>query len=512
MNKLEEYLKIWWAARNDNYLLFYGLITIAKLDLTVILENNDVKPVTKKTETERKDKKKEIEDKTLIDNQKVLEEFIKEAREEAERIKKEEIERKAKEITKTPSEQKPKRQTFTPYIDSNEVEIKIIHSFPEPGKSEPKRIGYIPNDNFKQENPYNYAVVKMPNKNSLIKFPRKGRSDKKGYKEDDFFIYLNQYFNKDFNVLNDRHIPTENGRPYEPDLILSNEKENKNIFINIEIDEPYDGLMRTPTHCLEENDLRDEFFTKRGWIVIRFAEIQIHQEPTKCCTYIAKVIASIDATFKSDLLNEKNPYIVKQWTNLQAKKWAIEKYREKYLGILNFGKRPNVVTEYEIEDSESDIAVEEEVPKNHINSINTNDKLAKENTNERDKRITFDPIEHRYFIDGNPDTISVTQLIDKFFPEFDSLYWAPIKANQRGILTQEILAEWEEKRVDSANKGTALHEAIENYYNGSNYNSKTPEFQQFLEFKNKYNSMTPYRSEWRVFDEDLLIAGVYQSP
>ncbi|CAH0998055.1 hypothetical protein EMA8858_04190 [Emticicia aquatica] len=400
-----------------------------------------------------------------------------------------------------------KRQTITPYINSNEVLIKVIKSIPESTSSAPKRIGYSPNRKFEQIEPYNYAVVKMPQQNSLIKFPRKGRSDKKGYKEDSFYADLNSHFKSTFNVLNDRHIPTENGRPYEPDFVLSSEKDNKNIFINIEIDEPYDGWLRTPTHCISENDLRDEFFTKRGWIVIRFAEIQIHNEPQKCCALIAKVIRSIDSTFTSELLNEQNPNEIIQWDNLQAKKWATQKYREKYLEIDSFGKRPNVITEYEITESEADKVVEKEVPKQKDKSTVESGNLATKNKDNRDTRVKFDPAKHRYFIDGNPDTISVTQLIDKFFPEFDAPYWAPIKASQRGISTEDILAEWEAKRIDSANKGTLLHEEIENYYNGKNPNSNTKEFQHFLSFKQRYKNMTPYRSEWRIFDEDLLVAG-----
>ncbi len=400
-----------------------------------------------------------------------------------------------------------KRKINIPYIDSDEAQIKIIKSIPEQESSTPKRIGYLPNTKFKQTEPYAYAVVKMPQINSLIKFPRKGRSDKKGYKEDDFLLQLNTYFKSTFSIFNDRHVPTGSGKPYEPDFVLSSEKDNKNIFINIEIDEPYDGWMRTPTHCIGDNDLRDDFFTKRGWIVIRFAEIQIHLEPKKCCALIAKVIQSIDPLFYSDLLEESIPSHVMQWDNLQAKKWASEKYREGYLKIQSFGKRPNVVTEYDITESENDRAVEREIPKQKITIEADKGYLATENKIDRDNRIMFDSVEHRYYIDGNPDTISVTQLIDKFFPEFDAEYWAPIKAAQRGITTKEMLKEWEDKRLDSANKGTILHEAIENFYNKRNYNESTTEFQQFLSFNNYYQSIKPFRSEWRIFDEDLLVAG-----
>lgn len=400
-----------------------------------------------------------------------------------------------------------KRITLTPYIDNSKVEIRIIKSVSDSGSSIPKRIGYTPNDIFKQIEPYKYAMVKMPVKNSILKFPRKGRSDKKGYTEDDFYIQLNNYFKSTFNVFNDRHIPTINGRPYEPDFVISTEKDNKNIFINIEIDEPYDGWLRTPTHCINENDLRDDFFTKRGWIVIRFAEIQIHQEPKKCCAFIAKVLHSIDPTFNSDLLNVINPTSFEQWDNLQAKKWAAKKYREVYLNIESFGKRSNIITEYEILESETDEIVEREIPKIEKRSKIEDGNLAAKNGSSRDSRISFDAINHKYFIDGNPDTISVTQLIDKFFPEFDSAYWAPIKARDRDISTATILTEWEAKRIDSANKGTKLHEEIENYYNGRPYNSDTVEFQQFLTFKERYSNMFPFRSEWRIFDEDLLVAG-----
>jgi len=408
------------------------------------------------------------------------------------------------------------RHSINPYVDKNEVPIIIINSVPEASLSQPKRIGYIPSEKFAQTEPYKYAVVKMPKKNSMIKFPRKGRSDIKGFTEDAFFIHLNRHFKTTFNIFNDRHVPTENSW-YEPDFVLVSEIDNKNIFINIEIDEPYDGWMRAPTHGIGGRDLvRDDFFTKRGWIVIRFAEKQIHCEPQNCCAFIAKVIHSIDSTFNSDLLNEINPSEITQWNDLQAKKWSLENYREKYLGSINFGKRPNIITQINIKDSEADKIVENQFQKNKISSENGDLPFK----NNRDSRIGFDPIEHKYTIDGNPDTISVTQLIDKFFPEFDKLYWSRRKAIERlvslgidqseeNILSMQkiILKEWDDKAEDAANKGTALHKEIENYYNEQPYESNTVEFQQFLSFKKRYSSMVQFRSEWRIFDEDLLVAG-----
>lgn len=408
---------------------------------------------------------------------------------------------------------------YSPITNTNNPEIKIIKSVPEHNSSIFKRIGYTPNNKFAQEELYKYAVVKMPQKNCPIKFPRKGRSDKKGFKEDDFFIDLYKHFQKDFSVFNDKHIPVNSRNIYEPDFVITSEKDNKNIFIDIEIDEPYDLLLKTPIHCIGENDIRDDFFTKRGWIVIRFAEEQVHREPKRCCALIAKVIHSIDSTYYSELLNEEIPNQIEQWDNLQAKKWAFEKYREKYLGINNIGIRPNVITEYKIIESEADRSVEKEVPRSNPKPrFKNGDSFTPEDN--RDSRIEFDPIEHRYFIDENPDTISATQLIDKFFPDYDRLYWSRRKAIERLIAKGEIqteekivaiqnviLKEWDDKRIASANKGTALHEAIENYYKGKPFDSNSIEFQYFLSFKQMYPNMKPFKSEWRIFDEDLLIAG-----
>ena len=431
-----------------------------------------------------------------------------------------EIDKLKKERKSKPKVGTSKWQTTTPYSNPDEAQIIEIESNPPPCDSKPKRIGYFPNNKFQQTEPYKYAVVKMPQINSPIKLPRIGRSDNKGAKENDFLIYLNEHFKSMFDVSNSRHVLTRKGRPYEPDFVISSEKDNKNIFIDIEIDEPYDLRMRTPTHNVGENDLRDDFFIKRGWIVIRFAERQIHYEPLECCALIAKVINSIDSTFNSYLLMEANPAEIEQWDSLQAKKWASKNYREEYLKTGNSREWSNCIYEYNITESENDRNVEKEVSNYQTFGKRATGYLADKYKNDIDKRISFDPKEHKYFIDGNPDTISVTQLIDKFFPEFDSLYWSREKAKERlsslthpeseeNILSMQstILNEWAEKSSNAAKLGTELHEAIENYYNKEKYNSNTTEFKQFLSFKQQYKNMIPFRSEWRIFDEDLLVAG-----
>ena len=147
-----------------------------------------------------------------------------------------------------------------------------------------KKIGYIPSDKFNQETPFRYPVAKMP-KGEFIKLPRKGNINKKSYTENFFFKYLTNHFAKDFTVLNDSIVPPKTGMAYEPDFVLYDGNKGNTIFLNIEIDEPYEGFSRTSTHEINSNDLRDLFFQNRGWIVIRFAEIQIHQEPKECLSF-----------------------------------------------------------------------------------------------------------------------------------------------------------------------------------------------------------------------------------
>ena len=416
-------------------------------------------------------------------------------------------------------------------IVTKEPLIEEIASKEEKVNSKIKVIGFQITTVFEQGENYHYPQVLMPKLETNIKFPRKGCSNKTGYTEDAFFEYMQNPFAKDFQLYNDRHIPSKNGKfVYEPDIVLINEKNGKNIFIDIEIDEPYEGFSRTPTHERGVDLIRNKFFTDRGWIVIRFSERQIHENPKECCYHIAKVIAAIDADYEipfhvtlyGDLEDESS------WDSLQAKKWAKQKYREEYLGIESFGVRPNITSKYIIDISENDALIENEIideviiPKHEkIEGV-----LAK-NEHKRDNRLRFDPIKHHYFIDDNPDTISVSQLIAKFFPKFDSEYWSRKKAKERlkanyEKITEEnvlrmqeiILVEWKTKGENAANLGTELHKAIEDYYNGLVYKKETPEFKYFLKFKERYATMKPYRGEWRVFDEEYLIAGtidmVYQ--
>lgn len=118
--------------------------------------------------------------------------------------------------------------------------------------------------------------------------------------------------------------------PYSPDFAYIDPTHN--LFIDIEIDEPYTGDPPKAIHYIGKDDKRNQFFSERGWIVIRFAEQQVVEQPDSCCKVIAELIA--------DLLNEPAHLLtftgvakispIKQWTKAEASEMAKNRFREQY--------------------------------------------------------------------------------------------------------------------------------------------------------------------------------------
>ena len=107
------------------------------------------------------------------------------------------------------------------------------------------------------------------------------------------------------------------------------------------------------------------------------------------------------------------------------------------------------------------------------------DALKRRNPHNRDARITFEPVEHKYFIDGgtNPDAFtSVTTWVHSHFEVFNadavidkmmaSKSWAT-NEKYRGKSKDQIKAEWDLNRDRAAAAGTDMHAAIELYYNNN---------------------------------------------
>ncbi|XGB38886.1 MAG: hypothetical protein LVT47_11740 [Cyanobacteria bacterium LVE1205-1] len=68
-----------------------------------------------------------------------------------------------------------------------------------------------------------------------------------------------------------------------------------NLYIDIEIDEPYVYSSKKPYHYLYDSkeSNRNGFFLNRNWLVIWFAEEQVCRCAESCCTFVAQVINNL---------------------------------------------------------------------------------------------------------------------------------------------------------------------------------------------------------------------------
>lgn len=353
----------------------------------------------------------------------------------------------------------------------------------------------------------NYPICRIPKKGTIV---RSHRFDKYIQSNADFskFKYeLEQFFSRDYIVSCDVRINTGGvNRPFDLDLALIHRKD-AGIRINIEVDAPYSFFSREAKHCIGEDILRDDYFLDRGWVVIRFSEIQVHRNIEGCLRYVAELMSQIDTNFEVPLsfLNYSRIKDDPLWDLVQAQKWEKSSYRETYIEReLPALTKPN----NELDRSLNAQEIYEE--KAVVASFSGYMEFIKDHRNRhiRDQRIQFNAEQHKYFIDGIP-VPSASSLIRKFFPEFDA-FGAARKLRPSnplyGMSVDEIVTKWNEKGKEAADKGTILHEQIENFYLGDEYNP-TEEFSFFDDFAKDHSFLEPYRCEWRIFDEEFGLAG-----
>jgi len=190
--------------------------------------------------------------------------------------------------------------------------------------------------------------------------------------------------------------------------------------------------------------------------------------------------------------------------------------------------------------------------------------LAQINKHIRDANISFEAGPHIYTInDGlkkkgqQGKYTSVTKWNHSHFAEFDAdaiittmmkgKGWS--KSKYFGQTREEIKAGWEKGRDEAAALGTEMHYQIECYYNGGDPRQPPPAsglveggdvgadgghprgvelggeaplsptasgIAYFLNFVAACPNLKPYRTEWMIYHEDLLLAGsidmVYENP
>ena len=400
----------------------------------------------------------------------------------------------------------------SPKLEIAKPKIKSTEQLPEAKKEGKKEVYENLFVNYQldfTESKDNYAVIRIPNKGCVVRTHRFGSTKRRGFKEESFQESIQKYFGSYFIVSGEVRLNTgKETRPYEPDIAIIDKKTDNNIRIDIEIDEPYAGITRQPTHCKGEDLIRDTYFVDRGWLVIRFSEYQVHTQEIECLKYIAFIIKSIDSnySFPKELSSNIELQTEKLWDIVQAQKWEKAKYREQYLNHT-FGNVPEEKETIERDFNEQEENEEKLVKPTPIGVPDKSRNIGfnKLNAHSRDKRIVFYPESHVYTIDNAP-VPSASTIISKFFPEFDSEYWSIRKAPELGMSPEEVALMWKQRGEEAANEGTFLHEQIENYYLSQAY-QRTNEFHLFEQFVNDHQNLSPYRTEWRIFDEDFSIAG-----
>ena len=121
---------------------------------------------------------------------------------------------------------------------------------------------------------------------------------------------------------------------YRPDFCLY--WKEKKLYIDIEIDEPYDIVSRKPIHYLKNgDDLRDRYFIRNGWCVIRFAEQQIKDNIEGVINYIKRVLRWLtedsEIQFYKDTLDS-----IDRWSYEEAIEMSSSNVREHYLDLPHY--------------------------------------------------------------------------------------------------------------------------------------------------------------------------------
>ncbi|TRW25351.1 hypothetical protein FMM05_08590 [Flavobacterium zepuense] len=177
-----------------------------------------------------------------------------------------------------------------------------------------------------KEYPHIFYPTTVAVDKNLIDF----KNYKTGFSESFFEHKLERYFKN--HIL--KNVVIDDGRkyPYQPDYIFYYEEYN--LYIDIEIDEPYALSNKKPIHL--NDDKRNDYFLDKGWGVIRFAEIQVTKYPELCCKIISEYIRNItDENIWIEGFHElKSLETIAAWNFDDANEMASKSYRQTYLQFL----------------------------------------------------------------------------------------------------------------------------------------------------------------------------------
>ena len=266
---------------------------------------------------------------------------------------------------------------------------------------------------------------------------------------------------------------------------------------------------------------------------------------------IIKSIINVGSTdcigrpFGSIIPRRSERLILKQINTLTGRSFraAMRSFRSG-LSFLKFTK-PNKTPFIKVEVDKVEVEVEEEEEEMVVGGQNV---LEIKNRNERDKNIKLIEYCHRYIVNEKMYE-SVTAFINSHFSKFDAD--SVIKnmgrggnfnksSKYRGMTPYEIKKEWRENGAEQARLGTRLHSDIECFMNNDirdddiqidythqdllsiyefeSENTRdeidpadrsivSAEWSYFLNFVRDHAEYKPYRTEMKIYSEQLKIAG-----
>jgi hypothetical protein len=141
--------------------------------------------------------------------------------------------------------------------------------------------------------------------------------------------------------------------------------------------------------------------------------------------------------------------------------------------------------------------------------------LALKHPHERDADIDMRAEDHTYTIKGECDYESCTTVVKNYFAKFDAdgiidrMMAKPDWPSSKyyGMTKEEIKDMWTRNGQAAAQYGTDMHALIEDHYNGMYRVVDEPEYAMFLDFLQDHAHMVPFRTEMKVYDEDIKVCG-----
>jgi len=201
-----------------------------------------------------------------------------------------------------------------------------------------------------------YPSIFIPKIGTVIKPAQKGRSSNIGSSEIKFLGHVSRHFANTFKIMDDQCLFVKNkSLPYEPDIVMSAIIDGQLYCIDIEIDEPYSGFDKQPTHCIGFDVQRNIDFLNRGWIVMRFTENQVVESPDSCCKEIATVFSQLIPSFSVQNKLKYTPNLIKEkyWDETESLKFAKDKHREKLLNREFFNEITTIQSSHLSDENQS---------------------------------------------------------------------------------------------------------------------------------------------------------------